>query len=488
MKKSLVIIITAFVGFFVAIFQYIYNRSVWLDEAKLALNILDRDYLGLMQPLDSGQIAPILFLWIERFNIQVFGSNELALRLFPLLAFLISIILVIKVTTLITKNKMIVWYTTALFCLSPRLIYYASEIKQYSIDVMVLLLLYYVFFKAYKTNNNKRLVLIVTGLLTICLSNISVLVLFTLGCYTLVFEKKKIKELVLPIVFWVGAFIVYYALFIYKHPNAVIMKSYWSFAFMPNNPFNIAFWSWVWQTFKTIFVYLLGFVSLFYIYLIMLLFYLFSIIILIKKRAYKICFLVMFPILLHLVLSMLKLYPFAPRLVLYQVPLYLLTIGFGLNSILNYGKEKFNYKLVIAFTLFPILISAGLLWKRLPLKKEEIKPVYDYITNTIQPEDKIYVYSKNQDVFDFYNKIGYLNYKNEIILSGSNRKNFKNNDVELDKLNGRVWFIFAHNYKFKHDKISEQEYILNYMKANGGIVQDSILSIKSDGYLIEVKH
>lgn len=488
MKKNLVIIITALVGVIAAIYQYLYNRSVWLDEAKLALNILDRDYLGLTQPLDSGQVAPILFLWIEKCNIELFGSNELALRLLPLLAFLISIILVIKVTALITQNKMIVWYTTALFCLSPRLIYYASEIKQYSVDVMVLLLLYYVFFKSYKTKNSKRAVLIIVGMLTIFISNISVLILFVFGCYTLVFNRNKIKPLLLPAAFWGVTFGIYYSLFIHNHPNAVIMKSYWGFAFLPRNPFSMAFWDWIWQTFKTIFIYLLGFVAKFHINSVMALLYVFSIVIMLQKRAYKVCFLVLFPIILHLVLSMLKLYPFAPRLVLYQVPLYLLTMGYGLNSILSYGKEKFNDKLVLAFTLFPILIAAILLWKRLPLKKEEIKPVYDYITNTIQPEDKIYVYSKNQDVFDFYNKIGYLNYKNEIILSGSNRKNFKNNDAELDKLSGRVWFIFAHNYKFKHDKISEQEYILNYMKANEGVVQDSILSIKSDGYLIEVKH
>lgn len=486
MKKNLAIIITGVIGFSIALYQYLFNRSIWLDEAKLALNILDRDYLGLAQPLDSGQVAPILFLWLEKFNIQVFGANELALRLLPLLAFFISILLVVKVTSLLTNNKMITWYTTALFCLSPRLIYYASEVKQYSIDVMIILLLYYVFLKSYKTKKTKNLVLIIVGILSLFVSNIAVLTLFVLGCYALIFERKNIKNVILPGLFWVAAFVTYYVLFIYKHPSTDLMTTYWEFAFMPNNPFSSAFWSWGWQTFKTIFVYLLGFVTLYYIYIIMLVFYLFSIVVMLKKGAYKLCFLVVFPIVLHLILSALKLYPFAPRLVLYQVPLYLLTIGYGLNSVLDYGKQKFNYNIVLVSTLFPIVISAGLLWRLLPLKREEIKPVYNYIANTIKPEDKIYVHSKNQDVFDFYNKIGYLNFKNEIVLGGSHRKNFKNNNIELDTLTGRVWFIFAHNYKFKNDKITEQEYILNYLKFNGGTIKDSINSIKSDGYLIEL--
>ncbi len=486
MKKNLAIIITTVIGFSIASYQYLFNRSIWLDEAKLALNILDRDYLGLTQPLDSGQVAPVLFLWIEKLSIQLFGANELTLRLLPLIAFLLAIILVVKVTKLLTNNNMFTWYTTALFCLSPRLIYYASEVKQYSIDVMVILLLYYVFFKPYKTKSTKHLVLITVGVLSLFISNITVLVLFVLGCYTLVFEKEKIKSLVLPSLFWVTAFIAYYVLFIYKHPSAELMTRYWQFAFMPSNPFSVDFWSWLWQTFKTIFTYLLGFVAHYYIYMLMLGLYVFSVAAMLKKRAYKLCFLVVFPIVLHLILSALKLYPFASRLVLYQVPLYLITIGYGLNSILDYGKQKFNYNIVLVATLFPIVISAGLLWKRMPIKREEIKPVYNYIIDNIKPEDKIFVYAKNQDVFDFYNKIGYLNFKNETILGGINRKNFKNNDAELDRLKGNVWFIFAHNYKFKHDKISEQEYILNYLKANGGIVKDSINSVKSDGYLIEL--
>jgi len=42
--------------------QYLLGRSVGLDEAMLALNIVGRDYAGLWKTLDYNQGAPVAFL------------------------------------------------------------------------------------------------------------------------------------------------------------------------------------------------------------------------------------------------------------------------------------------------------------------------------------------------------------------------------------------------------------------------------------------
>jgi hypothetical protein len=66
--------------------RYLLQFPIWGDEAFVALNLLDRNYLGLTQPLRYIQVAPILFLWVELTAYHLLGGSELALRLFPFLA------------------------------------------------------------------------------------------------------------------------------------------------------------------------------------------------------------------------------------------------------------------------------------------------------------------------------------------------------------------------------------------------------------------
>ena len=62
-------------GIVVRLVQYLSNRSLWADEAALALNIVNRSYSELGQPLDYDQAAPIGFLWLEKLAIDIFGNK-----------------------------------------------------------------------------------------------------------------------------------------------------------------------------------------------------------------------------------------------------------------------------------------------------------------------------------------------------------------------------------------------------------------------------
>jgi hypothetical protein len=66
--------------------QFAVNRSLWLDEAMLAGNIVSRSYGELLRPLADHQGAPLGWLWLERTVVLVFGDGERALRLVPLVA------------------------------------------------------------------------------------------------------------------------------------------------------------------------------------------------------------------------------------------------------------------------------------------------------------------------------------------------------------------------------------------------------------------
>jgi len=74
---------------------YVYALSfpIWRDEASLALNFVSRDFHGLLRELDNFQVAPLLFLWIEKVVYQYLGGSAALLRLPSLLAGVLALVL-----------------------------------------------------------------------------------------------------------------------------------------------------------------------------------------------------------------------------------------------------------------------------------------------------------------------------------------------------------------------------------------------------------
>lgn len=121
---------------------YLSNRSLWIDEAMLAYSILHRTFSGLMSPLSYNQVAPPGFLILEKLAVLLFGDSEYALRLFPLLAGILSLFLFYRVARcfLIPRGAQI---ALMLMATNSYLVYYAAEVKQYSSDVLMTVLLYF---------------------------------------------------------------------------------------------------------------------------------------------------------------------------------------------------------------------------------------------------------------------------------------------------------------------------------------------------------
>ena len=79
-------------GILLRFIGYLESGSLWFDEAMLALNVVEKNFIELLGPLEFQQIAPPLFLVLAKSATIVFGENEFALRLIPLLASLLSLI------------------------------------------------------------------------------------------------------------------------------------------------------------------------------------------------------------------------------------------------------------------------------------------------------------------------------------------------------------------------------------------------------------
>jgi hypothetical protein len=123
-------------GLVFRIVQYAADRSLWFDESMLALNILHRSAAGLTGTLDFAQAAPLGFLELEKLATHAFGDSELSLRLLPFLCGLASVPLFAALALRILRPAPSVLATLLFACaLGP--VYYASELKQYSGDLLV---------------------------------------------------------------------------------------------------------------------------------------------------------------------------------------------------------------------------------------------------------------------------------------------------------------------------------------------------------------
>ncbi len=165
--------------------QFLYNRSLWLDEAMLALNIINKSHLELFQPLDMRQVAPVLYLQITKLFSIITPETEHGLRLFPLFCFWAALILFHKTARMLFKDTLAVILVVSLFSLNHSLIYYSSELKQYMTDVFFAVLLLYLVIKDHSSLRKKYLLLLTAGVLAIWFSNVAPIILFGSGIYLL---------------------------------------------------------------------------------------------------------------------------------------------------------------------------------------------------------------------------------------------------------------------------------------------------------------
>ena len=128
------------VGAAIRIEEFGSRRSLWVDEALVVNNVVSRDFRGLLRPLSGEQGAPIGWLWAQRADVIVFGNNEYALRVVPLLAGILALVLVHRLARR-ALDPLAAAVATWLAALSPAAVRYSVEVKQYSSDLAICLLL-----------------------------------------------------------------------------------------------------------------------------------------------------------------------------------------------------------------------------------------------------------------------------------------------------------------------------------------------------------
>jgi uncharacterized membrane protein len=473
------------IGIALRLAQYLANRSLWLDESFLALNILHRSLRQLLEPLNYGQATPLAFLMVEKLITQIFGSSEFAFRFFPFLCGIVSLFLFSNVSKRLLCSRGALLALT-LFAVSWPLVYYSSELKQYSSDVTIALLLYSLALYVLQQDRPGTFSFAlfgVTGSIALWFSHPAFFVLAGIAVGLVVHRTKhpqwaSLTTLLLVFSIWAVSFLLLYSISLVHLSSDQSLANYWASSFMPFPPRSLLDIQWFFSTFFAIFespvgLPLSGLAAL-------------GFVIGCRSMFLTVKFIILvLPIILTLLASGFHKYPFSGRLLLFLVPSLLILIAEGASYIREKTLERdkiIGITFIVLLLLMPHLLAA----KRFvnPVFVEEIRPVINYIRTARHTGDVIYLHHNAYYAFEYYlERFGFPD--NSYIRGASSEGNRQGYIEDLDNLRGhkRVWILFSH--VSRGESVDEEQLFLFYLDRIGRRL-DSHKEIGASVYLYDL--
>lgn len=453
--------------FIVLLFQYLHNRSLWIDEAMLALNIINRSPAELLRPLDDAQVAPILFLFVEKLFVSVFGTSEFSLRLFALLCATLSLPLFYLLCRYLSDSRVFALCAMILLGLTPSFVYYSSEVKQYMADLTALLVLYCAAILPMPWLAARRgLILSIAGAICIFLSNVSVVPMAVVGGFILwqIWKTKRVQaNQWVPLAVWLTAFLVNFFVFIYQHPSTIFMKNYWMRSFVPSNPFSVDFRKFVNRAIAQIFQELVPSLPGGYLFLVSVLLYACGLIFLLRKKNFLALYLCLAPLAIHLAMSALQLYPFELRMLLYEAPLFVFVMMYGIWNLVAAVAPRPQARLAI---LAPVLalLSFGV-FLNYPRDHDEVKPAIRYLNKAAKPGETLYICWGGAPATQYYLDEGLTRFDSLHVVWGTAKTS--DGDFYLTQLlpvKGKTWVLTSHRFSFYGKLIDVGQVVRNLSK------------------------
>jgi hypothetical protein len=450
-------VLTALVlaGTTLRLWQYAGNASLWLDEIALAKNILDRPWVELLTaPLDYLQSAPKGFLLAEKLAVTVFGPNEYALRLFPLLASLAALILFHRVAESVLTG-FAVPIAVALFAAATPLIFYAAQVKQYSVDVFAAVFLLWLALDLDTAPNLTRSRILRTALFGAAVAWISDAAVLILGGLALFFaarawNRRRSEDVawrrvaLVPALWGVSAVTAVAAeLATTSAETRAYMQLVWARGMLPVNPLNGVDALWPLISLTSLFGHA-GRAAL--AYPMPLLYVSLSVVgfALLWQRRRDAALLLVLPIAVTVTASAARQYPFVNRLILFLIPGFLLVTA-----------ESIEWLRRRAARINPLWSAAALIALTAPAlyrtaaappvyRVQDIKPALAYLQTKRQDGDAVYVYYRSGPSVIFYGPRYGLG-PDDYVSGGCHVREPRRFLEEIDQYRGRarLWVVAA---------------------------------------------
>src|SRR5262249_40199122 len=363
------------------------------------------------------------------------------------------------------------------------LVYYSSELKQYSSDALVATALAFVIltFALRPPEVRMAVVLALAGAVAIWISHTALIILAGMGSAVIVssllrHDWRRLTALLVAIAFWSMSFAVFYLISVREIAQNHFFYLYWATAFMPHDLSSLSTWRWLFEHLLLLFknpggmfaqpaavCFLCGCVVIF-------------------RRRREQFWMLITPIIFALILSYLGKYPFEGRLLLFLAPTLFLLIAAGLNYLLEERRRSLmilGVALLVLIAAQPIARSTKYLFARKSGQEEEVRPVLQTVKAQSRPGDVCYIYHWARFQYSYYSTVYQLGCESAVL--GNPHIDTPNDyKAELDALTGhpRVWLIFSHNQR------EEEAFITTYAMKIGRSLAD-YKDYKASAYLFD---
>lgn len=502
LRSSALILVLVGIGVVLRVAQYFANRSLWVDEATLALNIIDRPLGGLTKPLDFNQGAPIGFLLVEELISRALGFSEYALRFFPLVCGLLSIPLFVWLARRVL-SPLAAPLAVLLFVVADGLIYYSSEVKPYEGDVAAavgLLAAGTLLARDVRMSGARALVIAVGGLALIALSFPAAFMVAAIAgtlAVRLAFNWREgfSSSVALAVLSWILASIAIAIFGLTK--SGQIRESFEAgsglFLGVTGSPLHGV------NVMGTNVAAAIGFLQerpFSHLEKIALLCAVVGLLGLLRQNRTHLSMLVA-PVVLLLAASAAQLYPISLRTELFLLPTVILLIAEGIAQLVQWTPRSWRIGVALVLVL---AVAAGPIWlagERLihPRTREEIRPVLAFIRDHWRTGDTIYVHYGAQYAFLYYEECDCVRLTGQgdrrlwpVAATGGREQYARAVDSQsryvligpyasddwlryqsdLDRLagRGRVWFLYTHFRDSEEESFIENE-LIGYLDEMG---------------------
>lgn len=454
-----------------AVFIRVYaldTRSLWLDELSVAHTVSRGSLKEVMNLLGAN---PVLFAMVLHYVGNFLGESEFTFRLLPSFFGVGSVLLIYVVARRFISEKAAL-LTLVLFSFSPRLVYYAKELKHYSGEVFFALLLVLLTERIIHRDNWRNWVLFAAlASLSAGFSHATFFIIpglsLVLLYYVAVVRKGKgwLPWLVSNAI--IGS--IFFLLLSLTIAGEIPDKWGWV-GFLPDITSLTNFLLWLVKSHVEILGYIfdleiLGTVRWPNSWL-ALVFIAIGLSDLMRKNYKRFLIYLLAPFPLMFIASWLHRYPYGgARIMLFTSPMLFIAFGQGLFRSMGVLYEKRYFLAVLVVVILVSFPPVCAIHRGLMPFRPGTEIVVGYLEENLKPGDQIYVYHRGIPGFKRYYQGSYEN----VVLGKMHHHDPDEYIDEIDEIiqdNPRLWLFFSRRWWRK-----DEELIWNYLRKRGTFLE-----------------